>query len=291
MPGRTFNSSSYRYGFNGKENDNEVKGEGNQQDYGMRIYDSRLGRFLSVDPLTKSFPELTPYQFGSNNPIWNIDLDGLEGVRYTDPKQMLYEAGGDISNAMAKVVDKFSAKVEGGYTWFKELFSKDNAKVSLEKTTTYSAALSFNLVESLNYIKYQNTSKGGPSGMNINLEKTQSIAVVTEAQVSIATAKNKMMSDSKGIKTDETTVDVATTMWGIPADITGIQNKTSLGNNALSIGVNLKPVPNVKLPLVLKNTQSTNGNKKAEVKIGGEVKIGVNSGIKVFGNGYVGITY
>ncbi len=40
MPGRTFSSGSYKYGFNGKENDNEVKGNGNQQDYGMRIYGS-----------------------------------------------------------------------------------------------------------------------------------------------------------------------------------------------------------------------------------------------------------
>jgi hypothetical protein len=38
-------SGSYRYGFNGKENDNEVKGAGNQQDYGMRIYDPRWGSF------------------------------------------------------------------------------------------------------------------------------------------------------------------------------------------------------------------------------------------------------
>ncbi|HPZ86603.1 MAG TPA: RHS repeat-associated core domain-containing protein [Flavihumibacter sp.] len=68
----------YRYGFNGKENDNEVKGVGNQQDYGMRIYDPRLGRFLSVDPITKQYPELTPYQFASNSPIAAIDLDGLE---------------------------------------------------------------------------------------------------------------------------------------------------------------------------------------------------------------------
>ncbi|MFY0255719.1 RHS repeat-associated core domain-containing protein [Chitinophaga sp. 30R24] len=60
----------YRYGFNGKENDNEVKGEGNQQDYGMRIYDPRLGRFLSVDPLTQHFPWYTPYQFAGNKPIW-----------------------------------------------------------------------------------------------------------------------------------------------------------------------------------------------------------------------------
>ena len=81
MPGRSFTavgSSSYRFGFNGKENDNEVKGNGNQQDYGMRIYDTRLVRFLSVDPITSSYPMLTPYQFASNTPIQAIDLDGLE---------------------------------------------------------------------------------------------------------------------------------------------------------------------------------------------------------------------
>ncbi|HRF25286.1 MAG TPA: RHS repeat-associated core domain-containing protein [Chitinophagaceae bacterium] len=79
MPGRKYSSASgYRYGFNGKENDNEVKGEGNQQDYGQRIYDTRLGRFLSTDPFTKIYPELTPYQFASNRPIDGIDLDGLE---------------------------------------------------------------------------------------------------------------------------------------------------------------------------------------------------------------------
>ncbi|MBN9299362.1 MAG: hypothetical protein J0I41_20340 [Filimonas sp.] len=68
----------YRYTFNGKESDNNVKGVGNQQDYGMRIYDSRLGRFLSVDPLTKKYLKLTPFQFASNSPIWGIDLDDAE---------------------------------------------------------------------------------------------------------------------------------------------------------------------------------------------------------------------
>jgi RHS repeat-associated protein len=80
MAGRSYTApnSDYRYGFNGKENDNEVKGLGNQQDYGMRISDTRLGRFLSVDPITQNYPELTPYQFASNRPIDNIDLDGGE---------------------------------------------------------------------------------------------------------------------------------------------------------------------------------------------------------------------
>ncbi|HVG17080.1 MAG TPA: RHS repeat-associated core domain-containing protein [Chitinophagaceae bacterium] len=68
----------YRYGFNGKENDNEIKGEGAQQDYGMRIYDPRLGKFLSVDPLTEIYPWNSTYAFAENSPIENIDLDGLE---------------------------------------------------------------------------------------------------------------------------------------------------------------------------------------------------------------------
>jgi RHS repeat-associated protein len=76
--GLSGSGGSYRYGFNGKENDNEVKGIGNQQDYGMRIYDPRIGKFLSADHLTKSYPWYTPYQFAGNMPIAAIDLDGLE---------------------------------------------------------------------------------------------------------------------------------------------------------------------------------------------------------------------
>ena len=73
-------AEGYRYGFNGKENDNEVKGNGNQQDYGMRIYDPRLGKFLSVDPVAKAYPFYSPYQFAGNTPIQAIDVDGLEAV-------------------------------------------------------------------------------------------------------------------------------------------------------------------------------------------------------------------
>ena len=48
-PGRQYagsNLGSYRYGFNGKEQDPEVKGTGNQYDYGFRIYDPRVGKFF-----------------------------------------------------------------------------------------------------------------------------------------------------------------------------------------------------------------------------------------------------
>jgi len=100
MPGRSFSSGNYRYGFNGKENDNEVKGDGNQQDYGLRIYDSRLGRFLSVDPLVKSFPWYTSYQFSGNNPIEYIDLDGGEQLSNKKKVQETW-----YGNAQTGVVD------------------------------------------------------------------------------------------------------------------------------------------------------------------------------------------
>ena len=114
MPGRKYSQANtkYRYGFNGKENDNEVKGEGNQQDYGFRIYDPRLGRFLSVDPLTQEYPELTPYQFASNTPIWAIDIDGLEG---------------GIASPMGgqNVVDAQTAKdYNAGKSWFSQPASR-----------------------------------------------------------------------------------------------------------------------------------------------------------------------
>ncbi|NML37498.1 hypothetical protein HHL17_09880 [Chitinophaga sp. G-6-1-13] len=66
----------YRYGFNGKENDNEIKGEGNQQDYGMRVYDPRVGKFLSVDPLTSAYPFYSPYLYAGNSPIRFVDING-----------------------------------------------------------------------------------------------------------------------------------------------------------------------------------------------------------------------
>lgn len=83
MGGKQYNSTGYRYGFNGKEKDNEISGSGNQYDYGFRIYNPRIGKFLSVDPLTQSYPELTPYQFASNTPLMAIDLDGLEAQEAT----------------------------------------------------------------------------------------------------------------------------------------------------------------------------------------------------------------
>ena len=78
MPGRQFNSGNYRFGFNGKEKDDELKGNGNSYDFGDRIYDPRIGNWLSIDPLFGKYPAFSPYSFAADNPILFVDRDGRE---------------------------------------------------------------------------------------------------------------------------------------------------------------------------------------------------------------------
>ena len=103
-------SGGYRYGFNGKEVDSEGMGGGSSTyDYGFRIYNAQLGKFLSVDPLTKEYPWYTPYQFAGNKPIWAIDLDGLEEYYVTD----FYDGSGNLYKTEIQLISSFGMNTNG----------------------------------------------------------------------------------------------------------------------------------------------------------------------------------
>jgi RHS repeat-associated protein len=70
----------YRYGFQGQEKDDEVKGEGNSVNFEFRMHDARIGRFFAVDPLAAQFSWNSPYAFSENRVIDAIELEGLECV-------------------------------------------------------------------------------------------------------------------------------------------------------------------------------------------------------------------
>ncbi|NME68500.1 RHS repeat domain-containing protein [Flammeovirga aprica] len=79
MEDRSFQEADYRFGFNGKEGENAFNGPGDSfahYDFGARIYDSRIGRFLSIDLLWKEYPFYSPYIYASDNPILLIDNNG-----------------------------------------------------------------------------------------------------------------------------------------------------------------------------------------------------------------------
>jgi len=78
VPQRNYSSPSYRYGFQGQEKDDEIKGNGNSLNYKFRMHDPRIGRFFAMDPLAKKYPWYTPYQFSGNKVIHMVELEGLE---------------------------------------------------------------------------------------------------------------------------------------------------------------------------------------------------------------------
>ncbi len=76
VPNRHSSSDSYRYGFQGQEKDDELKGEGNSYDFGARMLDVRVGRWFSTDKMKSRAPEWSPYRFAFDNPMRYKDKDG-----------------------------------------------------------------------------------------------------------------------------------------------------------------------------------------------------------------------
>jgi RHS repeat-associated protein len=75
---------AYKYGFQGQEKDDEMKGEGNSYNYEYRMDDPRIGRFFAIDPLSPKYPFYSPYAFSGNRVIDCFELEGLEPINPND---------------------------------------------------------------------------------------------------------------------------------------------------------------------------------------------------------------
>jgi RHS repeat-associated protein len=80
----------YKYGFQGQERDDEMKGEGNSVNFEYRMHDPRIGRFFAVDPLTKKYPANSPYAFSENRVLDAIEMEGLEAFYIHGTKDLLF---------------------------------------------------------------------------------------------------------------------------------------------------------------------------------------------------------
>ena len=70
------------YKYNGKELD--AKKGVNWYDYGARHYDAVLGRFTTNDRFAEKYYSMSPYQYGANSPVGNIDVNGDSIRVYTE---------------------------------------------------------------------------------------------------------------------------------------------------------------------------------------------------------------
>jgi RHS repeat-associated protein len=71
MPGRVYGTTEYRYGYQGQYS--QMDAETGMNAFEARMYDARLGRWITVDPARQYY---SPYNGMGNNPICYIDKDG-----------------------------------------------------------------------------------------------------------------------------------------------------------------------------------------------------------------------
>lgn len=190
MPGRSYSSGNqYRYGFNGKELDNEVV----QYDYGFRIYDPRLVRFKSVDPLTKEYAWYTPYQFAGNNPIGSIDIDGLEpdvtwNANETKTIQSNEKVSSNINDIQCGKNDETCkqeiAAVKQNYDAAQQVLASGKAKgytTAVNNLQFYLNGTGGTKMESYNYLSGFSSFKSADARLNDYLE-TQAIGFASQVK-------------------------------------------------------------------------------------------------------------
>ncbi|WP_299313038.1 RHS repeat-associated core domain-containing protein [uncultured Aquimarina sp.] len=176
LPNRHGSSSDYRYGFNGMEGDDEVKGEGNSYNTFFRRYDPRIGRWLSIDPKSKEMPFETPYSFANNMPVFGSDIDGdicppclvllyylatAEGITLAtmtgvvsvsvyQNRQQIADGGANLSYAMADLISNTASSIAPG-----SITVMPSPGLQVETFPTITEALKHQLVEKVLPVKDQ----------------------------------------------------------------------------------------------------------------------------------------
>ena len=75
-PGRSWNPGDYRFGYTGHEKESDLAEGVYITEY--RLLDTRLGRWMSVDPLFVKYPDMSSYNYCGGNPIVFWDPDGKQ---------------------------------------------------------------------------------------------------------------------------------------------------------------------------------------------------------------------
>ncbi|MCH4828263.1 RHS repeat-associated core domain-containing protein [Flavobacterium columnare] len=145
IPNRHGSSAAYRYGFQGQEKDDELKGEGNSLNYTFRMHDPRVGRFFAVDPKEDEYPWNSPYAFSENRVIDAIELEGAEhlnvnvyrvfknsGGKYEARKQMSYTQQNVGTWSGTKSQSQFN--IYGANGMVKAIYTGDNAALKMKKS-------------------------------------------------------------------------------------------------------------------------------------------------------------
>jgi RHS repeat-associated protein len=261
MGGRSWSqNSSYRFGFNGKETDEET----GLQDYGFRIYHPAISKFLSVDPLAPDYPWYTPYQFAGNKPIAAVDLDGLEEhiVIYSQTAQKAlldYKENGlrsmAIQAAYVMTAQRYPSKEEGGNDWHLENYAKVNWPEDRSAATYSNSAPTDGLL--IQGVREDGTVYAILSVSKVDAKKAKEnlLEKLLDDRVShgvLLTTSNGLGQNQEVTQTENTNVDIVDVGdlldWlGMPGAPGGVAPQKLHGFiHGLKLGLNYVPMPDPK---------------------------------------------
>jgi RHS repeat-associated protein len=207
------------YSFNGKEKDDEWNGStGADYDFGARIYDSRICRFLSIDPLQAKYAGWSPYAAFNNNPIIFNDPSGKGGVVTIDyelhqiniSSTLYVYADVDVSNAdldhalqmngqTTKTITNTSSVQLNYYKEGTDLEYNENGK---EKTETFAVTQTINIVvlsKTQAEEKLKNAAKNNTPSENVFLVQKEGYGNEGEGAVGHGNIEDK--DKGKGLNT------------------------------------------------------------------------------------------
>jgi len=207
-PGRNFAlySDTFHYAFNGKYKDDDIEGSANIYDYGFRMYDSRLCRFISVDPLFQKYPYYSTYEFAGLRPIKSVDVEGLE-----TPANL----AGELNGSSPMVQALINPDVTNHASKAKEAASKmGSVNVTLSEGT---AGVNIKVGNSVNVkaeVKGPSVTAGVSTGGNVNVTASSGEGNVQanagNTKVTVVKVNGPQVSyDSKTNTTDASIVSVS----------------------------------------------------------------------------------
>ncbi len=98
LENRTYNATSMKYDFTGKERDDETS-----YDYfGARYYDSKIGRWGQVEPLLDKYVSWSSYAYGICNPICNVDINGLDNYVFDENGDFIETETDDVEQIIVR---------------------------------------------------------------------------------------------------------------------------------------------------------------------------------------------
>jgi RHS repeat-associated protein len=117
------NSSAQKFGFNGKELNEELGLD--WHDFSARNYQADLGRWMNLDPHADTYMSLSPYSSFANNPLSFVDPDGKDILFWQKNKEGEWEQVeySKLSKDAQKAVEAF-AKTETGFDFLKDFANK-----------------------------------------------------------------------------------------------------------------------------------------------------------------------